>query len=100
MQLRSEIRRIPIRRALVRNHMLLGGERSLVLFSALSSSLVGFSIAMGKNFVLGLFIGASCWTIIMLFLKMMGKHDPQISTVFKRSYKYKSFYPAQGRYTE
>jgi type IV secretory pathway TrbD component len=91
------MRKIQIRRSLIRHSMILGGERSLVLLSALNSSMVGFTIAMGKSFILGLVCAFTLWGFMMFLLKTMGKIDPIMSQIFKRATRYKSFYPAKGR---
>ncbi len=91
------MRKIQVRRSLIRQSMILGGERSLVLMSALTSCMVGFTVAMGKNFILGLICAFSLWGFTMFLLQTMGKIDPLMSKIFKRANRYKSYYPAKGR---
>jgi type IV secretory pathway TrbD component len=93
-----DLRKLPIRRSLTRSQMIMGGERSLVLLSALSSTMVGFTIAMGRSFILGILVALFCWSVAMFFLKTMGKNDHLMSRIYIRSNKYKNFYPAKGRY--
>ncbi len=96
--MRNELRRIPIRRSLNRKQMILGGERSLVLLAALSSSIIGLTIALGYSFIIGIMIASAIWSIEIFLLRLIGKYDALMSSVFIKSLKYKEFYPAKGRY--
>ena len=97
--MRNELRRIPIRKSLTRRQMILGGERSLVLLAALSSSIIGLSIALGYNFTLGIAIASILWSIELFLLRLMGKADALMSLVFMKSVKFKSYYPSKGKYS-
>ena len=98
--MRNELRRVPIRKSLTRRQMILGGERSLVLLAALSSSIIGLSIALGYNFMLGVIVTSVLWSIELFLLRLMGKTDSLMSLVFMKSAKYKSYYPSKGKYNE
>ncbi|AIL64741.1 Conjugal transfer protein TrbD [Rickettsiales bacterium Ac37b] len=98
MNTRDALRKIIIHKSLTRTQMLLGGERSLVLMSALSSFIIGLIISLGMSFMMGVIIGAMLWLIEIFLLRNMARSDPLISKVYLRSCKYKSYYPAKGRY--
>ena len=85
--------RTPIYRALYRPNLLAGGERELVLTSAILCSGVGVS---GLNFVSAV-IGFAVWVIIATFLRMMAKADPYMSKVYFRHLRYQHYYPARSR---
>jgi type IV secretory pathway TrbD component len=65
--------------------------------SALTSTMVGFTITMGQNFIIGLICAFTLWGVVMFLLQTMGKIDPIMSKIFKRATIYKTFYPAKGR---
>ena len=84
---------IPIHRALHRPNLILGGERELVLFTAILSAGVAVS---GLNLV-SLAIGAAVWLATLALLQMMAKADPFMSRVYLRHIRYRPYYPARSR---
>jgi type IV secretion system protein TrbD len=87
----DEPRRIPIHRSLNRSHMMLGGERELVLFSGLLAALIVLS---GMNLI-SFACGSAFWTLAMAVLIRMGRADPQLSKVYQRHVRYKAHYSAK-----
>jgi type IV secretory pathway TrbD component len=98
MNIRDDLRKMPIRRSLTRTQMLVGGERNLVLIAALTSVIIGLTISLGTSFLLGVLIAGILWSIECYLLKTMAKADQIMSKIYIRSSKYKAFYPAKGRY--
>jgi type IV secretion system protein TrbD len=84
---------VPIHRALHRPNLILGGERELVLFTAILCAGVAVS---GLNLVSAA-IGAAMWLITLGFLQMMAKADPYMSRVYLRHIRYLRYYPARSR---
>lgn len=84
---------VPIHRALHRPNLILGGERELVLFTAILCAGVAVS---GLNLVSAA-IGAAVWLIALGFLQMMAKADPYMSRVYLRHIRYVRYYPARSR---
>lgn len=89
----SELRRIPLHRALYRPTLMLGGERELVLFSG---SLAG-GLALTALNLPAIIAGAALWLVCLFGLRMMAKADPQMSKVYMRAVKYQGYYPARSR---
>ncbi|AGE91756.1 conjugal transfer protein TrbD [Photobacterium damselae] len=75
-----------------RGHLILGGERELVILTA------GFSfvfIAILQNIMSAIF-GILLWFCLIPIFQYMGKVDPQLSKVYKRYARYQRYYPAHG----
>ena len=86
-------RRTPIPRALYRPNLILGGERELVLMSAI---LCGGVAVSGLNLVSGA-IGLSVWLLSLAGLQLMAKADPHMSKIYLRYLRYRPYYPARSR---
>lgn len=76
---------------------LMGGERELVLISAILSVGLGFAMMGSFGITVGGVTGAVLYIILMFVVLRMGKTDLQLSRVFSRHLKYRSYYPARGR---
>lgn len=89
----SQLRRTPFYRALHRPNLFLGGERELVMFTALVC--VGLIISSQNWIVTGICV--ALWCICIGFFRLMAKKDPYMSRVYLRHIKYKTYYPARSR---
>ena len=89
------LRHTPVYRALWRPNLVLGGERELVLITAIAC---GGVAASGLNFV-SAGIGFAVWLITLGLLRMMAKADPSMSRVYLRWLQYRPYYPARSRPT-
>lgn len=89
----STLRRTPIHRALYRPNLLLGGERELVLMTAI---LCGGVAVSGLNAIAG-GIGVAIWLIAIAMLRMMAKADPHMSKVYLRHLRYAAYTHARSR---
>jgi type IV secretory pathway TrbD component len=89
----AEARRIAIHRSLNRPHLLLGAERSLVLLTGVVTALLLFS---GSLSPLTIALGVTFWMCSFWALVRMGKADPQMSVVYQRHVRYRSYYGARG----
>lgn len=96
---RLNLPRAPIHRALTTRFMMAGGERMPVMLAAILSLYLTFIITMRFQWWMGIIVGFSIWSGSMWALRRMGKADPQMIEVFMRHIRYKSFYPARGRFT-
>lgn len=83
----------PVHRVLGRHNLLMGGERDLVLLSALVLGGVAFS-SMNLP-TAGVCVGL--WLFAIWGFRQMAKHDPMLSRVYKRTLKYKGFYDHSSR---
>jgi type IV secretion system protein TrbD len=82
--------RITIHRSLNRHHTLLGGERELVIYTAILSVAVG----MTGGSVVSLIIGGAMWGLCLAVLQRLGKIDPLMSKVYRRQLRYAGYYTA------
>jgi len=89
----NEPRYIPIHRSLNRPHLMLGAERGLVLVCGLSTALIIFS---GGVSIIGVILGVLFWVTSFWAIVQMAKADTQMSMVYQRHIRYKSFYNARG----
>jgi type IV secretion system protein TrbD len=87
------LQRIKIYRVLWRSQLFLGGERELVLMLSVISTAL---IINGMNLP-SMVVGVLVWMLGMPALRWMAKFDPQFSQVYRRSLKYKRYYPARSR---
>ena len=89
----SALRRTPLHRALYRPNLILGGERELVLITAIICGGVAVS---GLNLVSAA-IGVAVWLIAIALLRMMAKADPHMSKVYLRHLRFAAYYPPRSR---
>jgi type IV secretion system protein VirB3 len=89
----QEPRRITIHRSLNRPHLLLGGERSLVLMAGLVTALVLFS---GNISPVSIVLAVSFWSGSFWALIRMAKADSQMSQVYQRHVRYRPYYSAHS----
>jgi type IV secretion system protein VirB3/type IV secretion system protein VirB4 len=82
----------PIRRSLLRHTLVMGGERELVMTSALFAMLIGIS---GMSIASWAF-GVTVWIIALFALRRMAKADPCMSKVWLRHIFQQRFYPARS----
>ncbi|WP_256379200.1 conjugal transfer protein TrbD [Azospirillum sp. TSA2s] len=87
------LRRTEFRRALHRANLLMGGERELVMFTAL---VAGGLILTAQNWI-ATAVGLSVWFGLIGFLRTMAKADPRLSHVYTRHLQYQAYYPARSR---
>ena len=86
-------REIVIHQSANRPHLLLGGDRELVLFAALMSAMLIFALVTWWGIVAGI----ALWIAAVAVLSRMGRFDPMLRQVYVRHVKYRAFYPAKGR---
>jgi len=86
-------REILIHQSANRPHLLLGGDRELVLFAALMSAMLMFALVTWW----GIAAGIALWISAIAVLSRMGRYDPMLRQVYIRHVKYRPFYAAKGR---
>lgn len=89
----TTLRYTPFHRALHRPHLVLGGERELVLTTAV----VAGGLAVSALNIPAISVAAALWALCVSGLRMMAKADPQMSKIYLRSLKYRRHYPARSR---
>jgi type IV secretory pathway TrbD component len=92
MQHLDKPREIPIHQSANRPHLILGGDRELVLFAGLSAACLAFTLASLMGIILGLIL----WFISVAVLSRMGKADPMLRHAYLRHLRYRPFYLAKG----
>jgi type IV secretion system protein TrbD len=85
-------REIVIHQSCNRHNLLLGCDRELVLFAALLSAMLIFSLVTWWGIVAGVVF----WLAGVAVLSRMGKADPMLRQVYIRHVKYRPFYPAKS----
>lgn len=86
------IRRTPIRRALYRPNLMLGGERAPVL----SISLVCGGLALWSMNLVAIVICGVVWFVVVGALRHMAKSDPMFCKVYWRSRQYRVYHPGRS----
>lgn len=85
-------REIVIHQSANRPHLLLGGDRELVLFAALLSAMLILALVTWWGVVAGI----ALWIAAVAVLSRMGRSDPMMRQVYLRHIQYRPFYPAKG----
>lgn len=83
---------IPIRKAGARDTLFLGGDRELVMVTALLASALVFT---AQEWMAALY-GGGLWGAALWLLRKMAKADPKMRQVYRRQLQYKTFYPARS----
>ena len=91
----DDLRQTPLHRALHRPNLFLGGERELVLLTAIAC----MGLAVSSMNMMAFAIGAGVWMLALALLRMMAKADPQLSRIYLRQLSFQSYYPARSRPT-
>lgn len=86
------LRSIPIRRAGNRDNLFMGGDRELVMFSAL----LAFALVFSAQDLKATVIGISLWIGALFVCRLMAKSDAKLRFVYLRHRKYKNYYPARS----
>jgi len=81
---------VPIYSALNKPMLFMGGERELMMLSALISLTLIFVALSTQSVILGIVL----WIILSTLLRIMAKKDPLMSKIFIRQSKYQKFYRA------
>src|SRR5438477_5953204 len=74
-------------------HLLLGGDRELVLVVGVRAAVLVFAVMTWWGIVAGLVL----WLVAVAVLARMGKVDPLLRHVYVRHIRYRAFYPAKSR---
>jgi type IV secretion system protein VirB3 len=85
-------RKIDVHLSLTRPLLMMGCEREPLIISALLAVTMVFML---RSIVLAI-VGVAFWVISVGVLGRMSKSDSQMSKIYLRHIKYRSFYPAQA----
>jgi type IV secretion system protein TrbD len=86
------LRRVPVHRSGIRSHLLLGGDRELVLVTAL----VAGTLSIATMNLMAAAVGVLLWFLVLGLLRMMAKSDPKLRHVWLRAFQYRNYYPARS----
>lgn len=92
MAIPNAAREIRIHPSANRPHLVLGGDRELVLCAALLAAIFAFAVSTWWSFVLATVL----WLASVAILARMGKADPMLRHVYWRHVRYAAFYPAKS----
>ena len=85
-------REMPFHQSANRAHLLLGGDRELVLVSGILAAVLIFAVMTWWSTLAGLVL----WLAAVAVLATMGKVDPLLRHVYLRHVRYQTFYPAKS----
>ncbi|RYZ90876.1 MAG: conjugal transfer protein TrbD [Proteobacteria bacterium] len=88
-----ELSETPMHSALNKENLLLGGERELVLVSALISVALGM---LGHS-LFSISAAGVIWVSSLYFLRRMALSDPELSKIYVRHLKSNGFFFAKSR---
>ena len=86
-------REMPYHQSANRPHLLLGGDRELVLVAGVLAAMLIFAVMTWWSIVAGLVL----WLAAVAVLARMGRVDPLLRHVYVRHVRYRAFYPAKSR---
>jgi len=87
-----ELIKIPVRRIGYRPNLFMGGDRELVMVAALFAATLIITTFEITPIIFGLIL----WFGSLYSFRLAAKVDPMMRTVYLRSLKYKSYYPARS----
>lgn len=87
-------RKVDVHLALIRPLLIMGCEREPLLISATLAATLVF--VLGK--ILFAIVGVAFWVLAVAVLQRMAKADYQMTKVYIRHVRYKTFYAAQSSY--
>lgn len=82
------LRTVPIHRSLHRNNSFMGGDREVIMFTALISI---SSASLGQNLI-SIFFGVALWLIVLTISRKITKSDPQMRYVWLANLRFKQRY--------
>lgn len=85
-------REIVIHQCCNRPQLLLGGDRELVLLSAMMAGMLTFALGTWWGAVSGVLL----WMSAVAVLSRMGKADPLLRQTYIRHVRYQPYYPAKS----
>jgi type IV secretion system protein VirB3 len=88
----EELTRTPLFQSLTRPHLVMGGERELVLLSGIFT----FALIVTTMSVVMSAIALVVWVFSLWALRRMAKADSQLSRVYVRAVRRRSYYPARS----
>jgi type IV secretion system protein VirB3 len=86
------LNRTPLMQSLTRPHLVLGGERELVL----CSGIVVFAMVVTTMSLIVSVIAVALWCGVLWALRRMAKSDPQLSRVYVRAVRYRPHYASRS----
>jgi len=86
------LRRVPVHRSGIRPHLLLGGDRELVLLTGLMALTLTMAAMNPASAAIGIFL----WFASLGALRLMAKADPRMRDVYLRARRYRSYYPPRA----
>ncbi|MDR1740623.1 MAG: VirB3 family type IV secretion system protein [Synergistaceae bacterium] len=99
----EKLRQLTINQSMTKPLLIMGCDRSLFATSAIMCGYVGFNLGFSRGNWGIMFLAAGAWFLISFGLRLMGKADPLMMDVFRRSSSYSDrpfinqfFYPAHS----
>lgn len=86
------LRSVPIRRAGNRPNLFLGGDREAVMFVGMLAAILILLSQDTRAIVAGIVL----WVACLSGLRKLAKADPYMLAVYRRSTKYREYYPARS----
>jgi type IV secretory pathway TrbD component len=87
------LQRAKIHRAGIRPNLFLGGDRELVLFTAL----IAFILSVPSFQWQSITAGIALWLAALFLLRQLAKADPRMRQIYLRQLRYRRYYPARSR---
>lgn len=86
------LRKIPIRRAGIRENLFMGGDREVVMFAGL----LAFALVFNAQELRATVVGLLLWFSALFACRRLAKSDPKMRHVYIRHRRYRPYYPARS----
>ncbi len=80
--------RVRVYRVTSRPNLFLGGDRELVMFTAI----ISFALIFALQTLAALIVGVAFWMFSVYCLRLMAKDDPQLRSIYLTDVKYQKRY--------
>ncbi|EEX47767.1 conjugal transfer protein TrbD [Jonquetella anthropi] len=88
------LRVAPIHKSLIRPQLIFGCDRVLFILSLLLTILLIFPGGLGAGNYINVVLGIAFFIIAQRILVVLAKAEPSSVSIFRRSIRYRGFYPA------
>ena len=84
----APVRSLHINQSMTKPILIMGCERNLFAASALVCVYIGFNLGLARGKLLIILAAVAAWLAVSFGLRLMGKADPYMNTVFQRATAY------------
>jgi len=92
----DKLAEVPIHQALTRVMLVMGAERPIAVFSIVIPLYLVFILTIRLGFFYAIIVGLGIAFVTINAGVFMARRDPQMSSVLRRGWRYRGYYPASS----